>query len=273
MLDMSDEISVSATSSVSPRHRYPQADREPGLRGVPRAASSCCQGLGVAVLVVLIWACPQTPVPPLGSEALEPASFTESYRDEAVPVSGGLRKGVLAGPVTALVVPGLLTTWLPAQRTGRLCVTIESIDGRYYGELEYELQALPQGHRILWFPTAFEARLREYRARELAVLSYFAPTCDDPIDLILPVAWGDEELPGGETTLFINSQDMDTQLYLPDADRYIDCDSSPSSRPQLAYDSECSITVAGRRKTNDLVLVRQHFGDRPPPVAVPVYIP
>jgi hypothetical protein len=205
------------------------------------------------------------------ARVLQPNRFDEGFR-AGVPVSGGIRKGVLVGSPEALVVPDRLVVELPAAKGWRLCVNIESRDGRYRAELEYSLAGAPGGLTQLQVPTRYAGDLRRYRARELAVLAFVAVSCPGKIERIVPASWGGKSEKAIGLTILINSRGDEVEVVDPRNSRTFSCKQAIGDS-HLAYDKECVVPPSVGAGNIDLLLSRKSFESRLKPISLPLFLP
>jgi hypothetical protein len=141
--------------------------------------------LVVAMWVVLI---ALIPAHVYSQAALEPSSGPSETWRNVVPVSGGVKTGVMFETAEALD-PSSLTVWLATTDWSRLCVTVTSQDARYFATVEYDVTRRPAGMLRLHLPTKYAAKLAPYRPLELAILAQLGNECDTPGGPIAVAAW------------------------------------------------------------------------------------
>lgn len=186
---------------------------------------------------------------------LEPSvPLQESYQKDFSAASGGLVHGVLLGPLDGQVNLADLRVALPAAGLGpsKLCVIVQSIDGRYSGEVAYAFPRAAQEARLK-FPTQFESQLRQYRARELAVLAHLAPDCAQRARSILMTSWG--PAPNGPPTLFVNALGGDAQIL--SGKHQFPCSESPGESFR-AFHLECGLPAGLHGPTQVTVAVYRY---------------
>ena len=131
----------------------------------------------------------------------------EQWR-EAVPVSGGLRVGVMAesGPIFN---PAQMTVWLPKTDAPALCVELSSQDGSYVGSVKYDIRGDPPGPLLLNLPPSqHRPKLQKLGPAQLAILARLAKSCgsapEGPGDFVI-AAWNQQQL-GSKVLVLLNSR-------------------------------------------------------------------
>ena len=223
---------------------------------------------------------------------LEPLRFEEPEQILGwQQVAGGIRKGLLlvdAGD--GQVSLDALAVAVPETGGGPLCVIIDSRDGRYHAELEYQLASGPATSYHLAFPTQHVSTLAQYTARELGVLAYLSPECDPWIkegDRIVAASWGGD-LQSAETfLLLLNSaqatavwvQDLDSGEFFPcekvagaDLD-VVESNAAGKTGPIFSYDMECRLSNRGGSALVEWHIVREYLGTNVDPIALRLYLP
>jgi hypothetical protein len=232
------------------------------MTGFRRAALA----LGILVLSPALWPA-SAPAQP---DVLRPRKDIDEVLRDRIPVSGGVRRGLLAGRADAKVDVERLSVRLPPVDGRVLCVTIDARDGRYHAAVEYDLGSRPAGRYRLALPTAHATELARYRSRELAVLAFLGGACQESrIELIVPAAWGGDEEAESGLLLLVSSLGADLRVYHTAEKRYFTC----ASVDGTAYDAECVVKLPPGAGRVDLLLLRQNAENRQRPVALPLYVP
>lgn len=170
---------------------------------------------------------------------LDPAApIDEAYFESSYPATTSFIKGVLLDDLDGDVDVRDLRIHLPesdAPLPDRLCVHLQSIDGRYRGHVAYDLPEAARGPHRLKLGTRYAKRLRRYRARELAALAYLASDCLQRPREVLPLSWG---AAGEEAVILVNGLGGDAVLSTPELERQ--CAASPAGARE-AFHLECRL--------------------------------
>lgn len=133
--------------------------------------------------------------------------LAEQWR-ESVPVSGGLRVGVMRDGGAGFD-PARLTVWLPDTDAPALCVEVSSQDGRYVATVPYNVAGDGPGPLLLAFPSNHLSELRDFGSDQLAILARLAKSCGDtpvgPGDFVVS-AWGEQVQLGSKFVVLLNSR-------------------------------------------------------------------
>jgi len=123
------------------------------------------------------------------NKLLTPIKETDNWETwyDKVPVSGEIRVGLLYDFNESKVNYESFFVDLPESKNNILCVQVNSIDGRYSGKLEYNIQDLEAGsHEVKW-PSVFSEDLKKYAINELSILTEF--NCDDETSNYVISSW------------------------------------------------------------------------------------
>ena len=128
-----------------------------------------------------------------------------------------------------------------AVRPPRLCVTIESVDGRYSATMEFDLKGVPAGG-IAWdFPPRRPRSSAPTMPADLAVLAELGNDCSPGQLLpIVPVSWGPSPAGGGYTVLLSSLDVTDLWVVLDGTDRFYSC-RKIESRTARSFDLRCEL--------------------------------
>jgi hypothetical protein len=159
-------------------------------------------------------------VQPRDPRQVVPPQEWEHWRDP-VPVSGGLRVGVMAEQ-TGRINPVQFTVWLPEQsEKPALCVELSSQDGRYIASLEYDIRGA-SGPLPLNLPVSrYGAQLRGLDASQLAILARLAKACGKvPVEPGAFVVAGWNRPAGiGDTIIVLLNSRLPTSIAVGDGKR------------------------------------------------------
>jgi hypothetical protein len=112
---------------------------------------------------------------------------------ERVPVGGWGLVGVSADTVGKSADVSRLSVHLIRHASPLLCVTVVSIDGKYLGRAEYDVNAAVPGRYRLTFESSHSAHLLAYRPLEVAVLAELKQRCTPShrAEAVLLSSWTD----------------------------------------------------------------------------------
>ena len=189
-------------------------------------------------------------VPSLSAQELRPRQIYlhETYK-ELVATSGDplvaahyvSKNSSRAGSVFALVVD-------PAHGT-RLCIDRVSRDGRYEGQLRYDIVGVKPGPYTLSYRSDYEAILKRYESADVAVVARLQPTCEGrtPDGVLVPVSVPGASLVTG-LRLVIQSlrNEVTIQMVAPTIGPVLSCHqlSDSDAVRSVAFDTDCTISPA-----------------------------
>jgi hypothetical protein len=156
---------------------------------------------------------------------------------DRVPVSGGVRVGVMVLHGRAIQNVERMTITLPPTEAPWLCVEISSRDGRYSGRLRYDIGSAPRGAVDLEVPTAHVEELKGYSPEDLAILAAVADNCEGPAATYVVAAW-DTPAPGSAVAAFLNSR-VPTTIVNPADGRSAPC--TPLDGVTTAFNLRCDL--------------------------------
>ncbi len=179
--------------------------------------------------------------------------------------------GVFYGDGEMRVTPDSMHLMLPSNGSPKLCVTINSRDGSYEAQAEYDIRATTRGQRyVVSFPTDYTDKLMSLRVEDLGVLAYASSRCPGPVEAILPVAWG-SNVATDKVTVLVNSQRASTRVFSLQLDRYFSC-RMLTDTDSKAYDAACDIAVGPGADVIELKLVRKRDAHRLEDVSIPIAV-
>jgi hypothetical protein len=211
--------------------------RTRGFAAVVTAAAICVSGVAVA----------QSPLPP---------SSMQEFVDSEEQVSGGSTVGAVFFSAEDNIEPAALWAYFRDPTAGGLTLTVSSIDGRYSGEIGYEIDAPVTGWVQLGFPTEHPSFVKQYSIDEFAGLL----TSGDS-ESFYPLRWGS----GSNTDhvrLYVNSERARTFFYREEnGARKITYCESPSHTSGFKFNSVCDVPVSQIAATESFKIHRK-FGIR-----------
>jgi hypothetical protein len=211
---------------------------------------------------------------PQGLGILDPLHFQEDFTN-TVALGPALIHGVAIGDLEPAVEVGQIAVDFAGGIANRLCVSMLSIDGRYWARLEFDISNRRSGTYQVRFPTTHAADLRRYRRYEVAVNPILSDQCDDgTIRGFGAVLWAPRE-PATQVALLINASGLRTILEVPDRDggsiKY-QCGPLAGHVPgPFYYDTVCNAEIDSSLDLQRARLIRYRL-DGKPPIDVPVAI-
>jgi hypothetical protein len=205
--------------------------------------------------------------------ALSAETFTESLRTLA-PSAGEVFRGIHRSALDRRPNLAALSVALPPGDAGRLCLTVETQDGRYLGQASYVIaQRVRTVQRTLRLPTAHRPLLESQLIRDVSVIAFVAESCRGGSRVYLPVSLGAPPDRDGSVTLLINSRTpgVVVRIFHVESSRYADCATDAVTERQVAFNVECRIVLPGGAQTLTVVRSRAEKVLEPEPIAT--YIP
>ena len=110
---------------------------------------------------------------------------------DKIPISGEIRVGVLEDFENQNLSPSSFYVLIPEKKSKMLCVEICSKDGRYKANREYKIDKLKLGSNNLIWPTKLKPELKNYKKRDLSILSSISESCEDDPEYYTLSSWSD----------------------------------------------------------------------------------
>ena len=203
-----------------------------------------------------------------------PPQGWEQWRDP-VPVSGGLRVGVMT-EATAPINPVQMTVWLPEKNAKpALCVEVTSQDGRYIASLQYDIRG-HSGPLPLNLPvTRYGSELRNMERSQLAILARLAESCGKvPVNpgAFVVASWNRPPQLSDTVIVLLNSR-LPTSIAAGEgskSDKEHPCHSL--SGTTTAFNLRCEIPASEIREGRKFVILMRR-GSSTNPVALDVAVP
>jgi hypothetical protein len=208
-------------------------------------------------------------------QTLATESFTESLRTNA-PSGGEVFRGIHQAALDARPKLAALSVSLPAGNQSRLCVTLETQDGRYLGEASYLIgrRAAPLT-RGLRLPTAHRSLLESLPVRDVSVIAFVAESCQSDERIYLPLSLGTARMPDGSIVVLVNSRTpgVTVRVFHEEANRYAACESDTMTERQVAFNVECRVVLPTGTHQATLTIVRNRAERVLAPESIVAYIP
>jgi len=188
-----------------------------------------------------------------------------------VPVSGGVRVGLMESLPAASAAGASFSVLLPQSVPPALCVQITAQDGRYTATLEYDLASAAPGTVHLQFPTRYRAELAgHYRSGQLAVLARGTTSCVVPGGPFLVASW--RERPVFDSLFVLVNSHWLTDLQIPDTSRAVSVVGCPEieGTPAVAFNRACAVPMARVRHNPTVNIRRRRVGAVLDPVPLPL---
>ena len=123
---------------------------------------------------------------------------------EKIPVSGGVRVGLMLEEEEDEINPSTFFVKIPNTNIKNLCVELSSKDGRYSAKLNYDISSASEGLQQFYLPTKFYDQLSGYTSSELVILASLADTCTEKPEAYLISGWKSPDIIS-TFVLYINS--------------------------------------------------------------------
>jgi hypothetical protein len=201
--------------------------------------------------------------------ALEPIAQSERYVAN-VPVSGGLRVGVMVIPRRERPDADSLYVILPLTGKSTLCAEVSSRDGRYEARLEYSLAAGDSGGIWLKFRSRHRSQIKDLEADELAILAHLAEKCDGNVETFVVASWDAITVPD-TVIVFLNSRVPTFVIAVKAREKQDETRCAELSQTTTAFNLRCAIPYAWITSSNTLyVRKRERRGARTAIVDTPL---
>lgn len=187
-------------------------------------------------------------------------SFTESY-NQTVKVSGRFHAGINVDSGSR--IEGLYVD-IPAEQSGKLCVSLTSVDGVYRANMEYDVSDVTSGMIELRFPTAYRGELDQFESDQIAIKASVAASCQDVQSSFLLASWNTFEN-ADSLSILIRSDARRDIAYIPTKANYLykaKCQRIPSSYG-VSYDKKCQFDQVDLDKVEQVEIVRKNLRSLP----------
>lgn len=133
-----------------------------------------------------------------------------------VPVSGEIRVGILSSFDSTNIVDKSFYVHIPQEHGEFLCVQINSIDGRYKGELQYNIKELDSGVFEFYWPSSHLGDLKKFSHQELSILCTTDNNCDSDTNDYLVSSWKNTPV---DTVYVLLNSDKKTYISIFDKEK------------------------------------------------------
>jgi hypothetical protein len=138
------------------------------------------------------------------STTLKPSDYQEVWHKD-IPISGGLKVGTMYKVSPSTKVQKSFFINLPSGKySQKLCVKINSRDGRFYASMFYDLKGSAGGIVELQWQSKHWDALQLYTTDKLAILATIGNSCNSAEEVIVPASWNKNDI-GDTITIAINS--------------------------------------------------------------------
>lgn len=201
----------------------------------------------------------------VNAEDITPFQFEETLRAD-VPVSGSILAGISLSGKIALNGKLKLYALVPA-KDHILCVTVKSIDGRYFSISQYKIDTLIPGWVTLKFPSQYIKVLKAYEEGEVSILASAhqkQSNCSSAGEYLL-ARWRmatDEK--DQQVSILINSGRIKSYLRSSVSNgQPVECSEIRSTK-LVSYDKVCNLDISDF-KTGKWTIIRRRMGKVLPP--------
>lgn len=124
---------------------------------------------------------------------------------ERIPVSGGVRVGLMLEQSKSEIKPNRFFVMIPDTALKSLCVELSSKDGRYSARVDYDLTGVEQGMKEFYLPTRYAKELKKYASDELVILASLSSSCGENPEWYLISSWDDKIYETASVVAYVNS--------------------------------------------------------------------
>jgi len=136
---------------------------------------------------------------------LKPNNDYQEVWHKKIPISGGLKVGAMYSVSETNKVQKTFFIKLPdGIYNHKLCVQVNSIDGRFYASMSYNIIIEKGGLIELEWPTKYWNELQSYSTDKIAILGTLSKGCNTEKEIIVPSSWNQSDMIQ-VITIFVNS--------------------------------------------------------------------
>lgn len=215
--------------------------------------------------------------------AQQPVLVSETFRESVRPLTksaGSVFLGFHYGALDARPDLDALSAVLPPGDEPRLCLTLESQDGQYFGEASYPIpnRRSSPSDRVIRLATMHRALIESYSLHDLSVVAYLGATCAGPgkaEKLFVPVFLRRSRSLEGPVTMFVNSRSPGVlvQLFHNEIKRRSPCHEDPGTARRVAFNMACSLSLPPGTHRATLLVERTAGASVLEPESIQVYFP
>ncbi|MBK9736885.1 MAG: hypothetical protein IPO92_18780 [Saprospiraceae bacterium] len=133
-----------------------------------------------------------------------------------IPISGGLKVGVLYGVSENMKVQKSFFVKLPKGTYNQLCVKFNSRDGKFFADMQYDISKVKEGLIELEYPTKYWQSIQAYTTDKIAILANISKLCNEGDQILVPASWNKAEIQKG-INIILNS-DKNPKIEIFDLD-------------------------------------------------------
>ena len=175
---------------------------------------------------------------------------------EKIPVSGGVRVGLMLDQKDLEFNPSRFYVNIPKTVITNLCVEISSKDGRYSAKLNYDISATVNGFKEFYLPTKYVGELSNYASNELVILASLSNTCVEKVESYLISSW-ENSGENSAVVLYINST-IETSLMVKSSDGNSEEFSFEKvNSPTVAYNKKCVVPLNTLNGESTMLFINQ----------------
>jgi hypothetical protein len=117
---------------------------------------------------------------PAKSQAIKPINLVKGWEkwQEKVPVGAEFFVGISNDINDIQLNPSKIYVSIPKVHDDKLCVSLNSIDGKYKAKLEYNISKLPKGEYEFEIPTEYNEKISTYKTQHVAIIAKSSSKCD-----------------------------------------------------------------------------------------------
>ncbi|WP_220472567.1 hypothetical protein [Spirosoma foliorum] len=176
-----------------------------------------------------------------------------------IPVSGGVRVGIMAFENSDKIVPNSFFVRIPKHTQPLLCVEISSRDGRYQAKLPFTIVGSEPGIYELILPTQYQNELKNYSIKDITILAKITKACDEEPECYVLSAWNSPKFNQQQAYVYLNT-DVYTELILSDlsnksVEHVIECEKIPEPIA-TAYNCLCKLSGYDLTKYSEIRIKR-----------------
>ncbi len=136
---------------------------------------------------------------------LKPNNDYKEVWHKNIPISGGLKVGMMYSVSAISKVQKSFFVRLPEGKyNNKLCVKVNSRDGRLFASMSYDLKLKQGGLIELEWPTKYWEDLKNYTTDKVVILALLNKECNEEEEIIVPASWNKNDI-SDKITFVVNS--------------------------------------------------------------------